>query len=877
MKTDELRESYLAFFEQKGCVRRPSDVLVPRDDPTVLFTPAGMNQFKNEFMGIATLEFTRATTCQKCMRTGDISNVGVTAYHHTFFEMLGNFSFGDYFKKEAIHWAWEFLTDSKWLGLHPDRLSASVYKGQHGFDEEAYTIWKDEIALPADRIACLEEDENYWPASAPSKGPDGVCGPCSEIFYHPEDGSGEVEIWNLVFTQFNRVGDPPDNLNPLPSKNIDTGMGLERTAAVLQGVHSNFEIDILKPLCFAAADVVGLNYEFDAPHGRALRRIADHVRAITFCVHEGVMPDREKENYVVRQLLRRALLEGYLLGKHEPFLYQIVPAVVDVMGSAYSEISKTVESVQNSIREEESQFLDTIERGLSRFNRCVAEAKKQNVTRISGDDVFLLHTEDGFLIELTEALATDNGMSVDKDRFDELMKGHVDISKGGRESSVMAAGPLDLVRKETGDTEFLGYDSPTATVEITGLIVDKKRVDHVAADYSGPVGIVVNRTPFYGEAGGQVGDTGRLVADGVEFEVVDTQRHKQTLIVHDGRLRSGTLNVGDTITAEIDAERRAGIRRAHSATHILHHALHQTIGDQATQRGSKVENDVLRFDFAHKQSLTKAQIGQVEDIINSRIASGVSVSTKIMNIDDARQAGAMALFGEKYPDQVRVVRMGEFSIELCGGTHLSNTGQVGLCKVISEEPVAKGVRRIVALTGAKALQRVRETENLLNELVAILKTPQPEDLPRRVQSLQDELREAKRELAKQSSKSIASVVDDLVDASEEVNGVKIVAHHAHEASRDSLRDFIDQVRAKTAQSAVIVGTAIDGKVALTAAVSKELVEHVSASDCVKAAAKVVGGGGGGRPDMAEAGGKNPENIDAALAEGAKYYRDRLQA
>ena len=463
MKTDELREKYLTFFESKGCVRRPSDVLVPKDDPTVLFTPAGMNQFKNEFMGIGKLDFTAATTCQKCLRTGDIGNVGVTAYHHTFFEMLGNFSFGDYFKREAIHWAWEFLTDPAWLGLDKDKLTVSVYKGQWGFDEEAYNIWKDEIGLSTDAIACLEEDENYWPASSPSEGPDGVCGPCSEIFYHPPGMDGDVEIWNLVFTQFNRVGDPPDNLRPLPSKNIDTGMGLERTAAVLQGVLSNFDNDVLKPLCLAAADVVGVKYEFDAPTGRPIRRIADHVRAATFAMHEGVVPDKDKESYVIRQLLRRALLEGYLLGRKEPFLYEIVPAVVDVMQGAYPEIAETVESVQTSMKEEESQFLDTIDRGLTRFNRCAESAKSSGKNQISGDDAFTLHTEDGFLVELTEAIAADRGLSVDMEQYKTRMDEHGVISQGGRTIDVMSAGPLDLLRKEhCARRTFLGYEATEA-------------------------------------------------------------------------------------------------------------------------------------------------------------------------------------------------------------------------------------------------------------------------------------------------------------------------------------------------------------------------------------------------------------------------------
>ncbi|MCA9065121.1 MAG: alanine--tRNA ligase, partial [Planctomycetaceae bacterium] len=721
MKTDEIREKYLSFFESKGCVRRPSDVLVPRDDPTVLFTPAGMNQFKNEFLGIGKLEFTKATTCQKCLRTGDISNVGVTAYHHTFFEMLGNFSFGDYFKREAIHWAWEFLTDRKWLGIDGDRLTVSVYKGEHGFDEEAFNIWKDEIGLPPDRIACLEEDENFWPASAPSQGPDGVCGPCSEIFFHPPGGGKDVEIWNLVFTQFNRVGDPPGNLRPLPSKNIDTGMGLERIAAVMQGVQSNFENDVLKPLCLAAGDIVGRKYEFSSPAGRPLRRIADHVRAVTFAIHEGVIPDKDKEQYVVRQLLRRALLEGYLLGCREPFLHKLVPAVVDVMKNPYPELRETVDSVQNTIHEEEDQFLGTIERGLSRFDRFVESAAANGSKSISGDDAFTLHTEDGFLIELTEAIAADRGLSIDKARFNERMEEHEIISRGDRVISVMAAGPLDMIRRDHGDTEFLGYDTLTADAKVVGLIVNKESVERVPDNFNGPVGVVLDQTSCYGESGGQVGDSGTLTSSTLDAVIEDTQKHQQTLFVHQIRINQGTLAVGDPVHVQVDVDRRSGIRRAHSATHILHHALHLTVGENATQRGSKVEQDALRFDFAHKQALTPDELRQVEDIINQKIASGAAVKTELLPIAEARQRGAMALFGEKYPDNVRVVTMGDFSVELCGGTHLTNTGQVGLCRIISDEPVAKGVRRITAVTGPRALRKGRDADELILNLQKMLK------------------------------------------------------------------------------------------------------------------------------------------------------------
>ncbi len=876
MKTDEIREKYLAFFETKGCVRRPSDVLVPRDDPTVLFTPAGMNQFKNEFMGIGRPDFTRAVTCQKCLRTGDIDQVGVTAYHHTFFEMLGNFSFGDYFKEEAIRWAWEFLTDPKWLGLNPDRLTVSVYRGQYGFDEEAFRIWNEDIGLSTDRIACLEEDENYWPASAPSQGPDGVCGPCSEIFYHPPGFDGDVEIWNLVFTQFNRVGDPPDNLRPLPARNIDTGMGLERTAAALQGVVSNFDNDVFRPLCRAAADAVGVRYESDSSRGRPIRRIADHVRAITFCIHEGVVPDTDKENYIVRQLLRRALLEGWLLGRQEPFLSEIVPAVVDVMKSAYPEITETVDSVQHTIRQEEEQFLGTIERGLSRFDSFAARAQSADGI-IRGDDAFTLHTEDGFLIELTEAIAADRGLRVDRARYDELTEQHAVISRGGREFSVMAAGPLDLIRKQHGDTEFVGYDTLSTDAVIVGLIVDQQRVETVPEGTRDPIGIVLDRTPFYGESGGQVGDTGRLSADGLEVDITDCRKHNQTLFVLEGRLRRGRLSVGDRVHAEVTSHRRSGIRRAHSATHLLHHALHETIGSQATQRGSRVECDALRFDFAHGQALTEDEVRQVEDIINARIADGTRVTTELLPLEEARSRGAMALFGEKYPDEVRVVSMGDYSVELCGGTHVDNTGQIGLCRITSEEPVAKGVRRITAVTGPLALQKGRQADDLLRRLQRLLKAPKASDLPDRVAALQDQLRTLKTQLAELTSASVAESLEHIVADGEQVDGILLVGRRIEGASRDMLRDYADQLRERHSPIALILGSEIDGKVALIAAVTKSLVKErgLNAGQAVRAAAQAAGGGGGGRPDLAEAGARQTDRLPDAIAAGLAAYREQL--
>lgn len=870
MKTDELREKFLGFFESKGCIRRPSDRLVPKDDPTVLFTPAGMNQFKNQFLGIGPIDFTRAVTSQKCLRTGDISNVGVTAYHHTFFEMLGNFSFGDYFKREAIHWAWEFLTEKSWLGLDPTRLNVTVYLD----DQEAFDIWNKEIKLPTNRISREDEGENFWPASSPSLGPDGVCGPCSEIYYLPPGASKTVEIWNLVFTQFNRIGPPPNNLHPLPKKNIDTGMGLERTASTLQGVLSNFEIDILKPICQAAGEIVGVKYEYSAPQGRALRRIADHVRACSFALHEGCGPGPEKENYIVRLLLRRASMEGFLLGKHEPFLSQLVPVVAEMMKNSYPEFGKTIQAVQNGILEEEKQFLRVVETGIGRFQKLVEHAKREDSRIISGDAAFDLHQTDGFLIELTEALAANEGLSVDMTRFNECKDQHkLTSGRGAFANSVMSAGPLDTLR-QSGGTEFLGYDTTSADAEIVGIIADGQLAKSFEKSEI-QIAVVLNQSPFYGEAGGQVGDTGTIRGDGFEYQVHDTQRDGE-LLVHIGILKSGKLAVGAKVHAKADSSRRAGIRRAHSATHILHHALRKYLGENATQRGSKVQEDELRFDFAHAKGLTHDELINIEDEINIRVADGAPISTRLMPIAEARQLGAMALFGEKYPDNVRVVSMGEFSRELCGGTHLTNTGQVGLCRLIRDELVAAGVRRITCYTGPKALARIRETDDLVKHAAALMKAP-PDELTRKIEALQAELRDTKKELAKYTVASLAGAAEQLVAKAETINGVKLIVHNAAGCPRESLKEFVDRIREKAPSVAILLGLVTEDKVAFIASVSKDVLvsKGLNASDCVKTAAKICGGGGGGRPEMAEAGGKDPSKIEEALAAGAAYCREKL--
>ncbi len=860
MKTDELREKYLSFFESKGCVRRPSDVLVPRWDPSVLFTPAGMNQFKDHFLGKCKLDFTRATTCQKCLRTGDIDNVGRTAYHHTFFEMLGNFSFGDYFKREAINWAWEFLTSKKWLGLPADRLTVSVYLD----DDEAAEIWTRDIKLSPDRIERMGENDNFWPAGAPSQGPDGVCGPCSEIFFHPDTG-GSVEIWNLVFTQFNRVGDPPNNLRPLPSKNIDTGMGLERTAAVLQGVDSNFHIDILRPIVEAAAQVAKVKYDPASDNGRRLRRITDHVRACAFAIHEEVYPGAKKERYVIKRLLRRAVLDGRQMGLQQPFLYRLVPAVAAAMKQPYPELGETIERVSQVIEKEEDNFFSTIDGGLERINKIFQAMKSEGRMMVSGGEAADMYTTHGFPPELFETLAAEHNFTFDWAGYDEAMKEHGKESGSERKIELFKSGPLDGLKKAMHGTEFVGYEMASASAKIVGLIAHDRLCDQVdEVDHQDPIVVVLDKTPFYGESGGQVGDTGEILGDGFRFQVIDTQK-EGGFILHRGHLRQGVIKQGATVTANVDVERRQGIRRAHSATHILHYALQKHLGRHAQQQGSKVDRDWLRFDFTNPHSVSRDELAKIEDEVNERVAAADPVRWSTLPIAEARKAGAMMLFGEKYPDMVRMVSMGEFSKELCGGTHLDSTGQVGLFKIIGEESVAAGTRRVIAVTGAAALERVRRNEQALADVAAVLRVP-PNDAPERVAALVKEVRELKKQVSAGGAASGVSA-DELLSQASEVGGAKLIVAEIPGGTPDAIRQLIDQLRRKAGSAAVLLASRGEDKVVLVAGITRDLEgKGLNAGEWVRTASKAVGGSGGGRADMAQAGGKHPEKLPAALDE-----------
>ncbi|HEX6960497.1 MAG TPA: alanine--tRNA ligase, partial [Lacipirellula sp.] len=922
MKTDELREKYLEFFVSKGHRRVASDVLVPTWDPSVLFTPAGMNQFKDHFLGKIKLEFTRATSCQKCLRTGDIENVGRTAYHHTFFEMLGNFSFGDYFKREAINWAWEFLTDKKWLAIDPARLTVTVYKD----DDEAAGIWAKDVGLSADRIERCDEDENFWPASAPSQGPDGVCGPCSEIYYHPDQGKS-VEIWNLVFTQFNRVGDPPNNLRPLPSKNIDTGMGLERTAATLQGVPTNYHIDILMPIVKAAAEVCGVKYELESENGRRCRRITDHVRACTFAVHENVYPGANKEKYVVKRLLRRAVLDGHQMGLREPFLHKLVPAVVDAMKKPYPELAETVQRVASVIEKEEANFFGTIDAGLNRIERVFDEMRKDNRTRVDGGVAAELYQTYGVPPELFESLAAEHNLAFDWEGYAHAMEEHGEASGKVQHTVMGAKGPIDSLKHALHSTEFLGYETTEAEAEVKGIITGKPPQDHLVdkleeLNHAEPVRVVLDRSPFYGESGGQVGDTGKLVGEGVEFEVVDTQKDG-ALIVHYGHLRKGVLREGMKVRAVVDSRRRDAIRRAHSATHILHYALQKNLGSHAQQQGSKVDDDWLRFDFTNLSPVESSQLAAVTADVAERVAAGELIKWETIPLADARKQGAMMLFGEKYPDPVRMVSMGAFSKELCGGTHLNNTQEVEQFEVLSEEGVSAGTRRITALTGRKAAEHREQIKAQLEGAAERLGVT-PLEAPAAVEALVERRRELKRALeagvkpsappATGSSKTTSGAVshesmkaalseaarklsvallgvveriealqaevialsdrlaqreaagplsaDALLEKAITADGVTVVVADVPGVEPNLMRQLIDQIRQKAPLSAVLLATKQgEDKVTLVAGVSKKLQERgVSAGKWIGPVAKAVGGGGGGRPDLAQAGGKEPAKL-----------------
>ena len=864
MKVSQIRQAYLDFFAQKGHQIVPSSPVVPGDDPTLLFTNAGMNQFKDVFLGFDKRPYNRATTAQKCIRAGgkhnDLDNVGYTARHHTFFEMLGNFSFGDYFKKDAIQFAWDLLTEV--FQLPKEKLLVTVYAE----DDEAYAIWKDQIGIPAERIIRIGDNkgsryasDNFW-----MMGDTGPCGPCTEIFYDhgehipggppgspDEDGDRFIEIWNNVFMQFNR--DEAGVMHPLPKPSVDTGMGLERIAAVLQHVHSNYEIDLFVNLLKAAKDAVdaagGDQCDAQSP---SLKVIADHIRACSFIVVDGVIPGNAGRGYVLRRIARRAIRHGYKLGARKPFFYQLVPALVKEMGEAYPELRVAQDKVSEVLKQEEERFFQTIANGMEILDAALAGGTKV----VDGETAFRLHDTFGFPLDLTADVCRERGVTVDAAGFEVAMQKQRDQARAAGKFKV--AQGLDYKGKPT---QFHGYDTlKHEGAKVTGLYVDGSAVQSVKAGDSAV--IVLDHTPFYAESGGQVGDKGELRNETVRFAVEDTFKIQADVFGHQGELLEGELTVGDVLNALVDTQQRSDTMRNHSATHILHKALREVLGDHVQQKGSLVDATKTRFDFTHHAPITSEQIRKIEGIVNQEILENTATSGKVMSLEDAQKTGAMMLFGEKYGAEVRVLEIGS-SKELCGGTHVSRTGDIGSLKIVSEGGVAAGIRRIEAVTGSNALHFLQGLEDKINEAAAILKT-HPGDLVNRVTQLQDSLRQAERELEKVNSKLATSQGDELAGQAIDINGMKVLAARLDGADAGALRETMDALKAKLKTAAIVLASVQGDKVSLIAGVTADSIGKVKAGDLVNFVALQVGGKGGGKPEMAMAGGNDPSKVDAAL-------------
>lgn len=865
MKVSQIRQAYLDFFAQKGHQIVPSSPVVPGDDPTLLFTNAGMNQFKDVFLGFDKRPYSRATTAQKCIRAGgkhnDLDNVGYTARHHTFFEMLGNFSFGDYFKKDAIQFAWDLLTQT--FKLPKEKLLVTVYAE----DDEAFEIWNKQIGVPADRIIRIGDNkgsryasDNFW-----MMGDTGPCGPCTEIFYDhgdhiaggppgspDEDGDRYIEIWNNVFMQFNR--DEAGVMHPLPKPSVDTGMGLERIAAVLQHVHSNYEIDLFVNLLKASKEAVdaagGENCDATSP---SLKVIADHIRACSFIVVDGVIPGNAGRGYVLRRIARRAIRHGYKLGARKPFFYQLVPALVKEMGDAYPELRAAQDKVSEVIKQEEERFFQTIANGMEILDGALAGGAKV----VDGETAFRLHDTFGFPLDLTADVCRERGVTVDGEGFEVAMQKQRDQARAAGKFKV--AQGLDY---KGAPTQFHGYDTlKHEGAKVTALYVDGSAVSSVKAGDAAV--IVLDNTPFYAESGGQVGDKGELRNESIRFAVEDTFKIQADVFGHQGEVLEGELKVGDSINALVDTQQRSDTMRNHSATHILHKALREVLGDHVQQKGSLVDATKTRFDFTHNAPITSEQIRRIEDIVNQEILENTATSGKVMSLDDAQKTGAMMLFGEKYGDEVRVLEIGS-SKELCGGTHVSRTGDIGSLKIVSEGGVAAGIRRVEAVTGNNALQFLQGLEDKINEAAAILKT-HPGDLVNRVAQLQESLRQAERDLEKVNSKLAASQGDELAGQAIDVNGIKVLAARLDGADAGVLRETMDALKAKLKTAAIVLASVQGDKVSLIAGVTADSIGKVKAGDLVNFVAQQVGGKGGGKPEMAMAGGTDPGKLGAALA------------
>ena len=873
--TAEIRQAFLDFFHSKGHQVVASSSLVPHNDPTLLFTNAGMNQFKDVFLGLDKRNYSRATTSQRCVRAGgkhnDLENVGYTARHHTFFEMLGNFSFGDYFKHDAIQFAWELLTSEKWFALPKERLWVTVYES----DDEAYEIWEKEVGIPRERIIRIGDNkgapyasDNFW-----QMGDTGPCGPCTEIFYDhgdhiwggppgspEEDGDRYIEIWNIVFMQFNRQAD--GTMEPLPKPSVDTGMGLERIAAVLQHVNSNYDIDLFRTLIQAVAKVTGAT---DLSN-KSLRVIADHIRSCAFLIADGVMPSNENRGYVLRRIIRRAVRHGNMLGAKETFFYKLVGPLIDVMGSAGEDLKRQQAQVEQVLKTEEEQFARTLERGLALLDE---ELAKLSGDTLDGETAFRLYDTYGFPVDLTADVCRERNIKVDEAGFEAAME---EQRRRAREASGFGADYNAMIRVDSA-SEFKGYDHLELNGKVTALFVDGKAVDAINAGQEAVV--VLDQTPFYAESGGQVGDKGELKGANFSFAVEDTQKYGQA-IGHIGKLAAGSLKVGDAVQADVDEARRARIRLNHSATHLMHAALRQVLGTHVSQKGSLVNDKVLRFDFSHNEAMKPEEIRAVEDLVNAQIRRNLPIETNIMDLEAAKAKGAMALFGEKYDERVRVLSMGDFSTELCGGTHVANTGAIHAFKILSEAGIAAGVRRIEALTGNGVLEYYKKQEALLHEAAKALKTT-PSEMIEKITHLQAENKSLKGEVESLKSKMAQNAAGDILDQVKEVKGVKLLAAQLDGVDMNGLRDLGDQLKEKLGEGVVVLASGNDGKVSLMAtATDGAMKQGAHAGNLVKAIAGLVGGGGGGRPNMAQAGGKNPAGIQDALAKAEEALADQIK-
>jgi alanyl-tRNA synthetase len=874
MKSAEIREAFLSFFEEKGHTRVASSSLIPANDPTLLFTNAGMNQFKDCFLGLEKRAYTRATTSQKCVRAGgkhnDLENVGYTARHHTFFEMLGNFSFGDYFKRDAIHYAWEFLTSDKWLKLPKEKLWVTVY----ATDDEAYDIWTQEVGIPAERMIRIGDNkgapyasDNFW-----AMGDTGPCGPCTEIFFDhgehiwggppgspEEDGDRYIEIWNNVFMQFNRTADGV--LHPLPAPSVDTGMGLERISAVLQHVNSNYEIDLFQNLLSAAAKAIGCSNDGQA----SLKVVADHIRSCGFLIADGVTPSNEGRGYVLRRIIRRACRHGNKLGAKGSFFYQIVAALVAEMGEAFPELRQQQAHIERVLKTEEEQFAKTLEQGLKILEQDLVGLKSKV---IPGETVFKLYDTYGFPYDLTGDIARERGLSLDESGFEREM-----AAQRERARSASAFGmDYNALVKVDADTRFLGYEGTRGSGTIIALFADGQAVDSLQEGEEGVV--VLDQTPFYAESGGQVGDCGYLEGAGVSFEVRDTTKAGGAFL-HHGVVAKGSLSVGASLKAEVDASVRQATALNHSATHLLHAALRQVLGEHVQQKGSLVDSQRLRFDFSHFEAIKPEQLKALEDIVNAEIRKNSEVETEETDIDTAKAKGAMALFGEKYGDQVRVLSMGgDFSVELCGGTHVSRTGDIGLFKITSEGGVAAGVRRIEAVTGAAALGYLNAAEEQLKEAAVLVKGSR-DNLLDKLAGVLERNRQLEKELEQLKAKAASAAGNDLAGAAVEVKGAKVLAARLDGLDGKALLALVDQLKNKLGSAVILLGGVFEEKVVLVAGVTQDLTAKLKAGDLMRQAAAAVGGKGGGRPDMAQGGGVDAGKLDEALALAATFVEQGL--